>query len=167
MKTRIIPAQITTVEDKIAGNLNLTQIVLLMLPIFWLMIVYTLFTPQMNFTLYKVPLIFVVSISFMILALRIKGKIVIEWLVILATYNTRPRYYLFDKNNTYLRDIAPIPSKQKVVHKASVRQEKSIPKLLSPKELLQLEQLLARPDVRFSVKAERKGGFNVAFEQNK
>jgi hypothetical protein len=33
MRTRVIPAQITTVEDRIAGNLNLTQILLLMIPV--------------------------------------------------------------------------------------------------------------------------------------
>jgi len=29
MRTTIIPAQITTVEDKIAGSLNMTQILIL------------------------------------------------------------------------------------------------------------------------------------------
>ena len=67
MKVRSIPAQITTVEDKIAGNLNLTQILLLMIPVFWLMIVYTIFPPYMEFSVYKFPkptltFMFVVSV---------------------------------------------------------------------------------------------------------
>ena len=40
MRTTVIPAQITTVEDKIAGSLNLTQILILMIPVFWATIVY-------------------------------------------------------------------------------------------------------------------------------
>jgi len=35
MRTRVIPAQITTVEDKIVGNLNLMQMAILMVPIFF------------------------------------------------------------------------------------------------------------------------------------
>jgi hypothetical protein len=34
MRTTVIPAQITTVEDRIAANLNLTQIILLLASLF-------------------------------------------------------------------------------------------------------------------------------------
>ena len=34
MRTTVVPAQVTTVEDKIAGNLGLSQLLLLTLPVF-------------------------------------------------------------------------------------------------------------------------------------
>ena len=62
MRTTIIPAQITTVEDKIAGSLNMTQILILMFPVLWTAIVYLILYPAMKLTLYKLPAISVVAI---------------------------------------------------------------------------------------------------------
>ena len=102
MKIRRIPAQITTVEDKIAGSLNLTQMTLLIIPVFVFMAIYVVFAPSMQFAWYKIPL-FILSGSIPpILAIRIKEKIVLTWLVILLRYNLRPAYYLFNKNDSYL-----------------------------------------------------------------
>ena len=83
MKTTIIPAQITTVEDKIAGNLNLTQIIILMIPVLWTAFVYVGLPPATKLSLYKLPLILLVVFVCMTLALRIKGKVVYNWLFIL------------------------------------------------------------------------------------
>src|SRR5581483_2108405 len=105
MKVRSIPAQITTVEDKIAGNLNLTQMILLVIPIFWIMIVYALIYPQMHFAWYKLPIILIIGLVCCVLALRIRGKVVLNWLVILLRYNSRPTFYLYDKNDSYMRTI--------------------------------------------------------------
>jgi len=82
MRTTVIPAQITTVEDKIAGNLNITQILILMVPVFWTTIVYTLFSPVMRLAWYKIPLVIVVLFLCLILSLRIKGKVLVEWLLV-------------------------------------------------------------------------------------
>jgi hypothetical protein len=105
MRTRVIPAQITTVEDKVAGNLNFTQIILFIVPIFWSSLVYVTFSPSMALNLYKLALVFVVSIFCFILAIRIKGRIILHWLTILLRFNLRPKYYVFDKNDAFLRRI--------------------------------------------------------------
>lgn len=105
MKARSIPAQITTVEDKIAGNLNFTQIALLMIPVFWGMTVYVLFAPSMHFAWYKLPLVIAVGITSLILSLRIKEKLILNWLLILLRYNLRPKYHIFNKNDMFLRSI--------------------------------------------------------------
>lgn len=169
MKTRVIPAQITTVEDKIAGNLNLTQIVLLMVPIFWLLIVYTLFVPQMQVTLYKLPIVVLVMVTCSILALRIKGKVILNWLIIILKFNIRPRYYLFNKNDDYER-VMNLPSlekiKRKVQTKSDTRKEKeNIPARISFGDIAMLEHVIANPKISFSIRTRKKGGLYVAFEQ--
>ena len=50
MRTTIIPAQITTVEDKIAGSLNMTQTLIMMFPVLWTALVYILLFPSMKLT---------------------------------------------------------------------------------------------------------------------
>ncbi len=169
MKTTVIPAQITTVEDRIAGNLNLTQMILLIIPIIWTMVVYTLLFPAMKLSFYKVPLIALVSIFCLILALRIKGKVVIQWLMILLRYNLRPKYYLFNKNEAYLRDIdLPVfKSEKKLFKKAPAKQEKKAKNTnITLGDLARLNEFITNPKYGFSIKL-KKGALNVAFEQNK
>ena len=111
MRTTIIPAQITTVEDKIAGSLNLTQILILMFPVLWTSLVYALFVPSMKLVPYKMILIVTASVVSVGLAIRIKEKIVAEWLGVLIRYQQRPHYYLFNKNDNTNRivDIPELP----------------------------------------------------------
>src|SRR6266496_2004404 len=101
MRATTIPAQITTVEDKIAGNLNMTQVALLAVPIIFTAMAYTAFPPTFHFALYKLPLILLVAILCVVLSIRINGKVLISWLVVVLKFNFRPRYYLFDKNDEY------------------------------------------------------------------
>src|SRR3990167_7044697 len=131
MRSTVIPAQITTVEDRIAGNLNLTQMILLIIPVLWTMVVYILLFPTMQFATYKLPIIGLVTIFCLFLAIRVKGKVVIQWLIILLRYNLRPKYYLFDKNEAYLRDIdLPVFERKtrKLFSKAPAKQEKKVNK---------------------------------------
>jgi len=78
MRTTVIPAQITTVEDKIAGNLNITQIIILMIPIFLTTILFAFVPPVMKLVWYKIPLILIVLFICLILAWRIKGRVVLN-----------------------------------------------------------------------------------------
>jgi hypothetical protein len=169
MRTTVIPAQITTVEDKIAGSLNLTQILLLMVPVFWTTIVYTLFYPSMKLVWYKPPLVVLVLIISLILAVRIKGKIVLHWLLMLFRFNTRPKYYLFNKNDSYLRTIdMPVFEKKqhKLFKKAKVTREvKAAIPHFNPSEMIQFENVIRNQNISLSFKTSKKGGFNVAFEQ--
>jgi hypothetical protein len=105
MRTTIIPAQITTVEDTIAGNLNLTQILLLISSLFINTFIYSFLPVRLAFTMYKIPFIVLVFIVCIVLSLRIKQRIVLNWLTILATYAIRPHLYLFNKNEEFARRI--------------------------------------------------------------
>ena len=169
MRTAVIPAQITTVEDKIAGNLNLTQIMLLMVPVIWGTIVYTSLPPTMHIAWYKLPLVLLVLLLSLTLAVRIKGKVVLHWVIILLRYNTRARYYLFNKNDQTSR-MMDFPvferSPKKILKKAPAKQEKETHSpSISIGDLIRLEGLLANPRVSFSLKSAKKGALNVAFEQ--
>lgn len=169
MKTTVIPAQITTIEDKIVGSLNLTQIILMMVPVFWTTIVYSLFIPAMGLSWYKLPLVLIVTLISLGLSLRIKDKVVLNWLLVLVRFNIRPKYYVFNKNDEFLRTIdLPKLEVKKPVNKVKAEKEAkvSIPRF-DIKELIQLDNLIEDKNVSFRLKAGKKGGFNVAFEQVK
>lgn len=105
MRSTIIPAQITTIEDTIAGNLTLTQILLLLSPVLFTASAYVFLPERMSFTVYKIPVILFVSFLFVILSIRIKNKLVLSWSIILLAYFFRPKLYLFDKNSNFLREL--------------------------------------------------------------
>ncbi len=64
MRTTIIPAQITTVEDKIIGNITMQQMMILLVSIFFGVLIFVLFPPTMKIALYKVPpVLFVLLVS--------------------------------------------------------------------------------------------------------
>ncbi|MBI2600937.1 PrgI family protein [Candidatus Daviesbacteria bacterium] len=169
MRTTVIPAQITTVEDKIAGNLNLTQILILMVPIFWSAIVYVLVLPSMKLTWYKLPLVLIVLFVCLILSMRIKGKVVLSWLMVILRFNLRPKYFLFNKNDSFLRtmDLPVFEKKQlKLFTKSPVKKEvKRINPNFAVTDLIQLEKLITDPKYTLSFKSNRKGGLYVDFQQ--
>lgn len=169
MKTQVIPAQITTVEDKIAGNFNITQILLLMAPVFWAAIVYVLLFPRLQFIWYKVPMILIVFVLCGALSLRIKGKVLLHWLVIIFRYNIRPKYYVFNKNESFMRtlDLPVFEKKGKaLLNKTAVKKEiKRETPTLSIRGLVRLENLIADPKYSFSLKSGKKGSLYVAVEQ--
>lgn len=168
MKVRSIPAQITTVEDKIVGNINLSQMLLLMVPVFWGMIVYTLFTPAMNFAWYKLLLFLTVAVISLCMALRIKDKIVLSWIIILLKYNLRPKYYMFNKNESYVRQMDMIAfEKNKTKSKKAHSKQTQIVKNTKTSfgDLIRLENIISNPKYSFSIKSQKKGAFYVAIEQ--
>ncbi len=165
MRTTVIPAQITTVEDKIVGSLTLSQIFILLIPVLWTTLVFGVLPPTTHLAWYKIPLILFVLVACLILSLRIKGKVVINWLVVILQYNLRPQYYLFDKNDTYLRDIEVV---EKVVQQKPVAVKKEIAiaaKKFTIKDLKELEKFIHNPNYTFSLKPDKKGGLYVAVAQ--
>lgn len=157
MRTTIIPAQITTVEDKIAGSLNFAQILLMMIPVLWGTLVYAVFSPIMKLAPYKISLVLLVTAISLVLALRIKDKIVAEWIGILLRYKLRPKFYIFNKNDLAERTVdlpfEPVLSYKKVPVKKNVKFLKE----LSIKELIRLEQAMASKNLAVSFRYGRKG----------
>ncbi len=168
MRTRIIPAQITTVEDRIAGNISVTQLLILMIPVIFTTSAFIFLPPQMQISTYKIIFLFIVLITSLILAYRFKGKVILNWLIILLRYTSRPRWYVLDKNESYLRAMY-IPLTKKV-HKntalsSKAEETKREEKELSFPGLIQFEQLIKDPAYTFSLKLKKKGGLQVALKQ--
>lgn len=105
MRSQVIPAQITTVEDKIAGDFSLTQIMLLLLPVLISSFIYAFLPPGMTFVFYKLILAGIFAVASITLAIRVKGRIIASWLVVLMRYNLRPKYYVYNKNSDTYREI--------------------------------------------------------------
>lgn len=166
MRTTVIPAQITTVEDKIAGNLNLTQLMLMVASLFIGVMIYTLFPKAMSFSLYKIPLFILDFIICFGLALRIKGKIVLNWLIILLSFYLRPSYYVANKNDIYLRDfiLEPVIKKKKraAVSPRKAKQEVQVP-IFNPDKI---ESILGISRGKLSFKFE-KGIVNAVWQVKK
>ena len=168
MRSTIIPAQITTVEDKIAGNLTFIQLLLLMVPVLITAIVFIGIPPKMVLTWLKAGFVGLSAIITIALALRIKGKVVLEWLIIYSRYCVRPKYYIFNKNNSFARlievpsinSIKTSPIKVKPVFSST----KSSPSL-NLRTIRQLEQFMHNPQVDISFTSVKRGGLHVAFSK--
>jgi hypothetical protein len=156
MRTTIIPAQITTVEDKVAGSLNMTQVLILMTPILWTAIVYILLMPSMKLTSLKLLLIIISTTISGILALRIKDKIVTEWLGVLLKYRLRPKYWLYNKNDVTNRtiDIPDIPDIALVPRKSSKKVASKQKTEINISDLVRLQDLIdsGKVAVRYQMK---------------
>lgn len=154
MRTTIIPAQITTVEDKIAGSLNLTQILMLMFPILWTAFLYILIPPVMALPAYKLTLTLLVTFISIILAIRIKNKLILEWLMVLVRFQNRPKYYLANKNSLYERELdlpqelaKPERASSKSPAKIADKKELTIPELVKLESLIESGKLAVRYQV--------------------
>lgn len=169
MRTKVIPAQITTVEDKIAGNLSLTQIMILISPVFLATIMYVLFPPSMQLVIYKVALTAIVALTCIFLSLRIDGVVVAQWLIILFKYNLRPRFYVFNKNDTYLRllDLPKIVTKPRFAFRKVAVKEKVETTLSTVhiSDAIKLEYALTSKKLDLKFRVAKKGGLNVAFQE--
>lgn len=167
MRTTVIPAQITTVEDKIAGNLNFTQILLLVAALFIDTFIYATLPQRLHFTLYKVPLMAVATLICLILCIRIKGRVVLNWIFLLSSYYFRPRYYLFNKNDLFVREeiifafenIKPVSAK-------AVKLKKAKDKNLSLTDFIKMQAALATHS-RLDFKFNKKGVMDVAVSEIK
>ena len=167
MRTQVIPAQITTVEDKIAGNLNLTQIMLLITPVLLGTAIYVLLPPSMSFVAYKLVVVLTLFLVCLILAIRIQGKVLVNWLAVVIKYASRPKYYVFDKNDMAQRDqIMPEVSKKQtnLSKNASKAHAPSNIRIGIP-DLVRWEETLVKGKLGMAFKTARKGGLNVVFNK--
>lgn len=162
MRTTTVPAQITTVEDKIVGELSLMQLLLLVAPVFGSAAIFVVLPPFYTSSPYKIVIIVCLFVLFSALAIRIKGRILLMWLVVLVRYSARPRYYLFNKNNTHLRDVPKPEAPQEVAENAELTVAPRAPKpQLSTADLVQIEQLITNPEAKLHFRTDKKGALSV------
>jgi len=164
MRTRIMPAQITNVEDKIAGSLSFTQVFILIFPVFFVLVIFTVFPPKMQIVLYKFLLSLFFSIFMVILALRIKGKIVVDWLLILISYCFRAKYYVYDKNVMFMRPKSTLIKKD-MSNTLKVRKYTNKKSALGLCHQITLDKLIKEKNTSMIMTFHKKGGINVALQK--
>lgn len=161
MRSTVVPAQVTTVEDRIAGSLGLSQLLLLLVPVFVGSILYVILPPFFAYHVYKVVLFVILAVVCGSLAIRIKGQILLLWLVSILRYNIRPRYFVYSKNSLCARDV--VVDEQVVTETVPnvVEEELSSHVGLSTEDMIRVEDLLTNPaaNVRFST--TKKGELRV------
>ena len=163
MRSAIVPAQITTVEDKVMGNLSLSQLLLLSSPIFIGSLIYFAFPPNLGAAFYKTVLIAVATLVLWVLAIRFKGRILLLWAITIGRYNLRPRHFVNDKNDLFLREPELAPDRDSAPE-ADDEQVEAVPlpaPQLSMSDAVFLEQIITNPKANLHFKADRKGALRV------
>lgn len=167
MRNTIIPAQITTVEDKITGNLSLTQIILLIIPVFVMTILFSLVPPVMKLGIFKTILFILSGLICGVLALRIKGRVVLNWLLVWLKFKSRPTYYVFDKNDDYLRERELVNENQNKTKRVIKVKAKEKTKVLTEIDTIKLADLINNQKNSLSFEFNKQGGLHVSVEMAK
>jgi len=166
MKTTVVPAQITTVEDRVAGNLSFPQIILLVFALIVGVSIYGIMPPKVHLSSLKLILIILEFAFFGILALRFNGKIVGDWLIIYLRFKARPRRYLYTKNDLIHREIIQQEIKEAALSK---KQETAMiskqSKTLTLNEQIKMDRIFGNEGLSVSFKMSKKGGVNVSLKQ--
>lgn len=161
MKTTVVPAQITTVEDKIAGSLTFIQILLLVFSLIIGTAFYGLIPPKLHLSTLKIILMITQFAVFGLLALRYKGRILADWLVIYLRFKARPRIYIFTKNDPQSRErLADI----------KIAQGERIPVSVASKKKIKDNKSIGHPIIEnsgsiVSIKPSKKGGLDVIYRE--
>lgn len=167
MRSTAVPAQVTTVEDRIAGNLGMSQLVLLFIPIIFGSLLYAGLPPAMHSATYKIVILTLLLCVCCTLAVRIKGKIVLFWAVVLLRYWLRPRYYVFDKRSIHGRDQRRDTS-EVFVHEEEVSGVgQTLPiSSLSLADVVKVTELIEHPAANVAYEF-KKGGLHVRLTEVK
>ena len=161
MKVTVVPAQVTTVEDRVAGSFGFSQLILFAIPVFGGALLYSILPPIMEYSFYKIVAIVVIALISCFLAIRIKGKIILLWMLVLARYNLRPKYFLFNKTTENFREDYPEPIKEPVKKTSKVKlMRPALPKL-DNQEKAKLYVAMDNPINRLCFETNKKGGMNV------
>lgn len=162
MRTTIVPAQVTTIEDRIMGSLGFSQLMLLIVPIFIGAGLFALLPPFLDGSPYKYTLITIVTTLCCSLAIRVRGKIIALWLVVILRYNLRPKFYLFNKNTATHRELYNTkliePQEQKTT--ARLKRSITVPRL----EFHETAKVLAtidNPASKLRFETTKRGGLRV------
>lgn len=162
MRSTIVPAQITTVEDKIFGNITVQQGLLLGVPLLLGFVFTILLPPNGQFVDYKVLISFITLIICGVLAVRIKERIIAQWLVLFARYAARPEYFVYDKNSAYLRVEPPTHTDLNDLEAVPVSAKRQPhPADLPHHEFARLERLVQESKAELKFEVGKKGELNV------
>lgn len=160
MKITVVPAQVTTVEDRILGSLSFSQMMLVVGPIFIGAGMFASLPPVMEGSPYKYIMIALLISMGSMLAIRIKGKIIALWLVVIVRYNLRPKYYLFNKNSYVNRRDYSVASQQ-LDEDEPAETESSVVSRLSLPETIKALAAISDSSSKVQFITTKKGGLHV------
>jgi hypothetical protein len=163
MKATVVPAQVTTIEDRIMGNLGFSQLALFVVPVLVGAGLFIILPPVMHGSLYKYLVAICIGLICGILAIRIKGKIVLLWLVTILRYNLRPKYYLFKKSTAMYREDYRTPrseAPEEAGSKEPIKRTTDTPRLAFQDAAYVLETI-NNPASKLRFELTKKGGLNV------
>lgn len=162
MKVTVVPAQVTTVEDRIIGSLGFSQMILLVVPVFMSAVLFAVLPPAMGSSPYKYTIMGVFLLICCVLAIRIKGKILAFWLITILRYNLRPKYYLFNKNSAAHREQYETKQTepQETTEKEKLKKTVHLPKL-EFHETVKVLAAIDNPAAKLRFETTKKGGLNV------
>ncbi len=167
MRVTAIPAQITTVEDRIVGSLNLSQLLLLCTPVFTGGLLYAVLPPAMTISVYKLLILAVFIVACGVLAIRIKGMLVLHWAAILVRYWLRPRYYVFDKHSMHGRKQYKTTAAETAEEETAQTPERTRKvSSLSFEDAVNVQELIRNPAANVAFET-RKGGLYVRITEVK
>lgn len=167
MKTTVVPAQITSVEDRIAGNFTFSQVILLIFALLISAALYVVIPPRAGFSAIKLSLILINLVVCCGLAIRWNGKIIAQWLVVYLQFTNRPRIYTFTKNDLTSRWIPTEVAEKKKVKKKAEGKPVVAETPLTLSEQLQLQSLIDNSSLSMSFELSKKGGVNVSLTPTK
>lgn len=167
MRHAAVPAQVTTVEDRIMGNLGLSQLVLLVLPVFLGAGLFVLLPPVMHGSLYKYVVIGIISLLTGVLAIRIKGKIVLLWLITIVRYNLRPKYYVFQKSADHRENYATTKLEPTETAVVTTAEDDPARAQLAFHDAAYVLETIQKPESNLRFEMTKKGGLHVRFTEIK
>jgi hypothetical protein len=168
MKQTVVPAQVTTIEDRIVGNLGISQMILLSLPVLAAGIVFTILPPALHIAVYKLMFLVPFAALCATLSIRIKGKIILFWIIVRVRYNLRPQYYVFDKNTIVNRQLY---DGAKVASATSDEPEDTRPQRqrtnLTTAEMIRTFAAMDNPAAKLAFTTDKKGKLHVRITEVK
>lgn len=165
MKTTVVPAQITSVEDRVSAHLSFKQLILMIIPVFLSAAIFVFLPPFLMYRNYKLAICLVFVSICLTLAVRIKQRLIIEWIQVLKQYNLRPRFYVYSKRTMIGRshiDISPVVSPEAVVE---VEASESLPPEHKQDDVVNFESIVDNPLANFHFSRSKKGGLRVHLKE--
>ena len=92
MRSKDIPAEVLRVEDRIIGSISLKQTLLLLIPLAAGLLL-IMVPPVFNWHAYKTLLVVEAGFVSGLLAVRLQGRLLLEWLTIIHRFHRRPKLY--------------------------------------------------------------------------
>ena len=169
MRVSVVPAQVTTVEDRIIGCLGFMQILILVSAILCGAGVFVMLPPMMGEAWYKYGIIAAVLVVGSILSIRVRGVILAHWVSIIVRYNQRPMYYVADKNTTAYRqrdkDIDIDDQAHTPVHTSPRAVSRHQPVHLDASARAKARAVIDDPAAHIRIATDTKGGVHVRITQ--